>query len=900
MERHGLSPQTWSYRIGALLVAIAVLPLLGAGWFAFGELRSASAASDQATAVETDVERLLKLTELRTRLLDERNWISALYGMEAIGLNNAMVASFTGIDVSEETTVTRERVDSLVDELQLADVADRLSAIRADGESEIEVINASFAEVEAIVADDSEVVLDRLLALGGVARGGGELINGLRVLEATTVARQAMSAEFSHFFGAQFSAVSDEAAEIEGLIAARDRRHAAERTIGRIAPTDSLALAALSELGDAPSVVVYETAADDLIERRLDGPSATSPSLQAVLNDLGGVATQLKASSTNIDLYFDLVNAAVADVSEASSSLASGAERRTNRAIVAIVGFAIATLISVAVATRIIARPVRRLSSVARGMGKGSPIDSIRLQGPAEVREAIRAMNEASQSLQLAEQQARALADGDLEAPILTSPSPGRLGSSLQEAVATLTASMQERERFRLQVAHDAAHDSLTRLANRRATLARLQKALDRAAETGAVVAVLFIDLDGFKQVNDQHGHLMGDSVLREVGRRLSAAVRRGDHVGRIGGDEFLVIAESLVPAEGAPGNNSATIVMDLANRLVESLGSPFESGRLTVRLGASIGVALSGGGTQASDLLRNADLAVYKAKADGRGRVELFDEGLRAEVDEQADMERALTRAIENDELMLLYQPIVKVHDGDSRVQGLEVLARWQRPGHGLVYPGDFVPFAERSGLIVLIDRWVVRQVAEQLRVWNSRGVLSDVALSLNVSGRHLASPTFVDDLLTPFAERNLDVGRVVVEITESALTEDLQSASAKLQTLRARGMRIAIDDFGTGYTSLALLKALPIDIIKIDRSFTCDTADSSLVQLIIDTGHLLGASITAEGIETAAQAKRLADMGSDRLQGYYFGLPSHPDDLPSAAPAGRRIMEAVVPRVQ
>jgi diguanylate cyclase (GGDEF)-like protein len=387
---------------------------------------------------------------------------------------------------------------------------------------------------------------------------------------------------------------------------------------------------------------------------------------------------------------------------------------------------------------------------------------------------------------------------------------------------------------------------------------------------------VLFIDLDMFKDVNDQHGHHAGDTVLTTVAQRLVNSVREGDHVGRLGGDEFVVVAE---PVDGVGET------VELAQRILETLAEPIDLPHLRVTIGASIGIALADGADLTADeLLRDADLAVYRAKAVGRGGIVICDEDLRNELAEAADLSLAIRSAIENDELVMYYQPIVDTRT--NQLYALEALVRWQRPGHDVLIPPDrFVAFAERSNLIIDLDRWVIDSVARQVASWNGDPSRADVLVAINVSRRHLADDHFVDHVLKPLAVHGVDPRRMIIEVTESALLDDLANAAAKLQRLRDEGLLISIDDFGTGYTSLAHLRSLPVDILKIDRSFTVNAAtdahEASIVKLIIDTGHLLGATITAEGIETLLEADVLTGLGSDNLQGFYFARPQLPEHL-------------------
>jgi diguanylate cyclase (GGDEF)-like protein len=409
--------------------------------------------------------------------------------------------------------------------------------------------------------------------------------------------------------------------------------------------------------------------------------------------------------------------------------------------------------------------------------------------------------------------------------------------------------------------------------------MAQLRRSLARVSRSDSSLAVLFIDLDHFKDVNDLHGHHAGDAVLTSVARRLVSVVRDGDHVGRLGGDEFVVIAE---PVRGL----GETI--RLGERLLEALAEPIEIDTTTVVVGASVGVALAEDDRLTADeILRDADLAVYKAKAAGRGCIELCNEDLRAKMLEEADLSIAIRSAIERDELRLQYQPIVSPVTGE--IESLEALVRWQRPGHGeLLQPAQFIPFAERSALIIDLDVWVLENVMRQLAAWTDHPALGSVPVGINVSGRHLDSEQFVPHLLELFAVHEVDPGRVVIEVTETVLLDDLSTAAAKLQELRDTGIKVAIDDFGTGYSSLAHLHTLPVDILKVDRSFTAravaDHHNASVVKLIIDTGHLVGVRITVEGIETADQAEKLADLGSDHLQGFFYGTPQSPDQLETA----------------
>jgi EAL domain-containing protein (putative c-di-GMP-specific phosphodiesterase class I) len=305
----------------------------------------------------------------------------------------------------------------------------------------------------------------------------------------------------------------------------------------------------------------------------------------------------------------------------------------------------------------------------------------------------------------------------------------------------------------------------------------------------------------------------------------------------------------------------------------------------------ASIGIAVANGiDLTADELIRDADLAVDRAKSHGPGSIEICNEDLRNEVTRSASQIAAIRHAIDADELVMHYQPIVRA--GSHEPAGLEALVRWQRPGcERPVPPIEFIEFAERSSLIVDIDRWVIDAVAKQIAAWSRDGMVRSIPVAINISGRHLADDAFVDHVLVPLAAHGVDPSSITIEITESALLDDLATAAVKLQLLREAGVKVAIDDFGTGYTSIAHLRMLPVDILKIDRSITASASaspqEASIVQLIIDSGHLLGATVTAEGVETDAELAVLEALGADHIQGYYFSRPVPPDQVAFATAA-------------
>ncbi len=471
---------------------------------------------------------------------------------------------------------------------------------------------------------------------------------------------------------------------------------------------------------------------------------------------------------------------------------------------------------------------------------------------------------------------------GSVEATLLTSSGstvPVRVSSSAAiqtdgDEITCLTISDLTRERLaEATLAHSAQHDGLTDLPNRTLLTDRLRHALERRRSESTVLALLFCDVDGFKNINDAFGHQVGDDMLRVVAERLSTAVRPGDTVARIGGDEFVILCENLEDF-----NDAATI----AYRASAAVAAPLTSGPSDLEMTLSIGVAVAAVGDEvtADTLLRDADEAMYKAKRQGPNVVELFDEQLRAAASSSLRLLGEMRRAEGDRELRLHYQPVIQLHN--EAVIGVEALIRWQHPTRGLVQPDDFVPFAERSGLIVGIGAWVVHEACEQAAVWAAARQVpaAQLTISVNVSGRQLARRAgLLRAVSLALEETGVEPTSLVLEVTESALMDDAEAALRVLTELKTLGVQIAIDDFGTGYSSLVYLKRFPVDLIKIDRSFVAglgrDREDAAIVRSVIDLAHALGIATVAEGIETPRHLAMLQDLGCAYGQGYLWSPP-------------------------
>ena len=434
------------------------------------------------------------------------------------------------------------------------------------------------------------------------------------------------------------------------------------------------------------------------------------------------------------------------------------------------------------------------------------------------------------------------------------------------------TRDISDRKAFEEQLKHQAFHDPITNLANRALFRDRVEHALERQTRDGGPISVLFVDLDDFKTVNDSLGHEVGDDLLRGVGARLRDTLRAADTSARLGGDEFAVLLDDGGDAIGAA---------DAASRILETLEAPFHLVGKDVFIRASIGIATASPGSvtaSADELMRNADVAMYMAKEDGKSRYQVFEPAMHDAALRRLELKADLQRAIDNEEFVLHYQPVIELETGE--ISGVEALVRWQHPDRGMVPPLDFIPIAEETGLIVPIGRWVLREACLQAVALDERFRHDPpLDMAVNLSARQLQRRELVEEVAATLAETGLDPSRLVVEITESVMMQDMDLSIQRLAELKALGVQLAVDDFGTGYSSLNYIRRFPVDILKVDKSFIDEVSaggeETVLAAAIIEIAGILNLRPVAEGIERADQLDRLLALNCELGQGFYFAKP-------------------------
>lgn len=877
--------------VGWQLVALVLLPTMSLALLSVPLIAGRFETAMSARAVAREVHALKDLMAVRSALRSEQVAAETILRARAFGVPEVMITRMLGFDPRRQVASTRAATDEALTSVDTARTPadggslDQLRRSIDDGSVKAEEVTTRYDAVSQQITDQIDISLVALHRRVGDMNGNEEVYEALAVMRESNAMLTAASGEVTNLAGLMTGRNSEndslEGDQLRMSLAANRAlfRHEITR-LDEIASPEIRAL--LDDVVAGSDGNRFSAAVDSALD---DAPHDAT---RISVNELGlvfGAALRLQ------NTLFDVTQVANRQLLERTTEARQEAIHQLWRWAAEVSFLMAATLAFTWGSARRIGRPLRRLAEQALVVSEGNlDVPACAVGGPHELQLVGAALDDLVANLRILDGQAHALAECSFDDPVLLQPLPGRIGRSLQASVALLSESVSEREQLQERLLHEATHDPLTSLPNRTAAIEEIRRAAARSRRDGTSAAVLFVDLDNFKQANDTHGHRFGDALLCVVAARLKAAAAATDFVARLGGDEFVLIS-CPVADEGE--------ARALAGRIIEVVSAPMVIDDVSVTVGASVGVAMTpatrgpqkpGQGPHADttdgpidpvELLTQADLALYRAKRAGRGMAATFDVSLRQELVEIDEVERALSLAIQRDELMLEYQPIVQP---TGELVALEGLVRWRQADGSLLPPGEFVPIAERSHLVVQLGRWVLNAAAAQLAAWTDDRDLSAVTVAVNISGHHLLDPGFVDDVRGALTAWAVDPRRLSVEITETVLIRDLATARRQLERLKQLGVGVAIDDFGTGYTSLGHLLQLPLDTIKIDQSFVNGLdrpRDRAVVRFLTRLARELGVRVVAEGVETERHARQLSQLGCNGLQGFLICRPVTPSRL-------------------
>jgi diguanylate cyclase (GGDEF)-like protein len=872
--------------IGARLGAIVIVPLVALGTLLATGVNEAQQSITRANTLQEITAEAIVLGRLQSLLNLDRGLLQGAAIAREFGFSTEQTRAALGVDLRElhdqvdrlvvATTATlSEFIDghdhrqSDVDELDSLLQA-RLSFIDATSNATYDDVSALFERADVILTTHQRQVdgeVQSLLSLGiGTARSTTQVMERL---------------EMGRAFNMFVRSIGRQTYRLGFLVGAPQARESLDTNapieIGRTVSEEASALVVLradtatvmSVLDSSSSLAVRWRSLQLSSLREVGLTTQGSAGLDAVQrarlsSELAQAAIEW-LSATNA--VYDFL---VGELRATTDSLIDETRQETRRQLLIAAAITLGIIAWTFIIATSLTRPLRRLTRRAERLRDGDLTDQpMGAVGARELAALSTTFDQLSANLSLVNHQIETLGAGRINDDVLQRELPGAFGVAMRGSIRQATE-LTER------LAHQAQRDAMTGLPNRAAVLDRLAAALDRSGRSGSQVSLLFIDLDGFKAVNDTYGHGAGDSVLNTVAQRFAEVVRGGEMVARLGGDEFVVVTESA---------DQRDTIVALGQRLIELVEEPIALGDGMFRLSASVGISTANADSTPLSILGQADQAVYEAKRSGRGKVVCFDGEMQAAAEQRREVEQALRHALVAGEFELYIQPIVAART--SAVVAAEALIRWHRPDHGIVMPNDFIKIAEDSWLIVDIGRFVLDEACRLLTLWHNNGL--DIALSINVAGRHLADADLVDDVRLALAKHATPAELLSIELTETQLVLDLEHGAAVLTELRKLGVRIALDDFGTGYSSLNYLRQLPIDTMKIDRSYICDLPgdeqSGSIVSSLQQLASSLHLDVVAEGVETAEQARFLADLGCDKLQGYHFARPMPNADFASWA---------------
>lgn len=861
-------PARWQPRVAVVMLLVTSVPLVGVVAATYSYVRRTEDLERVSSVTQRHADRIAQLSRVDAALLDEKYWSAVRVVFRSFGLSDERAKQLIGIDIpgrmatrhsaTDETLANAGGVDALVEELE-----------RVRGQDlDVAGTLAAYGQVQSMIAAPLSQEISGLVASAGGLEGEA-IPRTVAALESALQLRSLETVEVETYFASLFAVRGAPVEEIRRLTELRSAsRDALDRVMETASIDDDYEALAL-KVRDEPALRDFDRRVDALIMQSLtDGvPSSAAPtSLEAAVGHFGEFIAIDAATDASRDTHAKLIAHAAFHVLDEARELQMLASDQSRRAWWIATGVLVVGAGSTLLGAALIMRPLQRLRVAADALRDGTPRPIQPAGGPAEVRAANAALDEAAAHIELMTHQVEALSRGELEPVEQDAAASSPLSRAIHNSFSMLKATFAEREALRERLQFEASHDPLTGLPNRRATLQHLHECME--VNASGCVGVLFVDLDRFKAVNDTHGHQAGDAVLREVADRLCHCVGEGDLVGRLGGDEFLIVRTRV---------DNTHDLLRVAEGIRREMVRPIRVSSGSIELWASVGIAVGSAiDTTPDELVRDADLAVYQAKETPGGGIAVCDEAMRSEFHASAGIAQELAQGIVGASLETWYQPVVDANSG--RIRGVEALVRWNRDGQR-VSPDVFIPIAERSGLIIDIDRWVIRDVARQIDAWSREGRFLDVVVAINISARHFSDDRVVAHIADPFRDCGVAFDRVIVEVTETSVLDDVDRVIRKLSELRSLGFRVAIDDFGVGQTSLAHLHKLPIDILKIDRSIasptTAQQTDASIAGLLIRMGHELGLTVVAEGVETSEDAGRLCELGADQLQGYFFARP-------------------------
>ncbi len=841
------------------LCTIALVPMVALGVTSYRQIDRDEVAARASTELAQAVALQRQASAVIAPASLERIALEGLATVDSYGVDRAVVTEFIGIDFEAVYESNRVRLDTSFDNLcdvaagvtlpdgtplvdRIEDLSGRLAAQRALGEQ-----RQSDPVAVGLIFDEISATLHQILSR-------------TQTNDDTAVVGLDDAAQLQAIARAEASAGALTQTVLQGLLDGsanpRDAMLRATAVHGTHLDTFEALLdpAELPQFAALRATIPNEFELIELlqVEGEPDGSTISDPAR------IGQIAQFILQQLDYLDALDEYAAARQLDISDTAASRAQNATEAVRNSKLILAAVAILTVLLTGFVLVSTGRPLVQLSRRAGKVGDGDlSTKPLPLRGPRIVRRLTQSINDMLVTLSGIDEQIAKMSTGDLAAANSVKL-PGAIGVSMRQSVARLSSVTE-------QLAHQARHDLLTGLPNRFAAMERL----DDLRTRGTRFALLFVDIDGFKGVNDSHGHETGDAVLREVARRLSASTRHEEFVARLGGDEFIVIMPTFDHVDDA---------LALGHRLIQEVEQPYGSEEGIFALSASVGVVTPGSEVTSLEALHQADSALYLAKHRGRGRVERFDAVLQAQIEHEADLALALRHGVRNGELVLYFQPIMSLDTG--RMDHVEALVRWDRPQMGLVSPAEFIPIAERSSLIFEIERWVLQRACEVLADWRRRSPDCDIRMAVNISGRHLIEGDLLSDLDMALATTGADPSMLEFELTETHLLEDLGFATGVLNTIRARGIGIAVDDFGTGYSSMNYLRDLPIDTIKIDRSFVARSTengyDSTVIEAVLTIARSLGLAVVAEGIETQEQLHYVRSVGCHRAQGFLLARPT------------------------